>query len=327
MLVGREATFRSFWYPVCFEGELGADPVAASILGTDIVIWRSNDLTCAAVDRYPHRWAKLSLGEVLADGTLQCAYHSWQFGPDGQATHVPQLGADGHIPRGPALTSLPVASAYGLVWTSLSASPDRGIPDLPEWDDPDFRAIEIARTRFECSAPAVIDNNTDATHVVYVHRRSFGADQDPISTVPTVERTEFGLRIWGETPVANRPGDDGETVRMTDTEIWAPFIQVSRFHFPDGLTHILFKACCPRGDDTTEVFLSVIRSDTEIDSPAEDIISFERTIEAEDAHMLASLPAEFPLDPTLQSHTKYDRPRLELRRFYSDLVGSTEADG
>lgn len=36
------------------------------------------------------RLVPLSEGRVESDGTLQCAYHGWRFGDDGQCTRVPQ---------------------------------------------------------------------------------------------------------------------------------------------------------------------------------------------------------------------------------------------
>ena len=43
--------------------------------------------------------------------------------------------------------------------------------------------------RYRASAAAIIDNNTDSTHVAFVHSCSFGADQDPRVPVGSVQRT------------------------------------------------------------------------------------------------------------------------------------------
>ena len=46
-------------------------------------------------------------------------------------------------------------------------------------EDPRFDRIEIGVIRYGASTAAIIDNNTDSTHVAFVHSGSFGADQDP----------------------------------------------------------------------------------------------------------------------------------------------------
>ena len=173
---------------------------------------------------------------------------------------------------------------------------------------------------YRCSAAAIIDNNTDVTHVAFVHRGTFGAGQDPQLDAGTARRSPFGLVLEAETPVANRPGEDTATVRSSTTEIWAPFVQLSRMRFPDGLVHILFKGCCPTGDATTVVHLAVIRNDTDADAPAAEVARFEMAIEAEDQAMLATLPADFPLDLRAQVHLRHDRGGVLLRRMYADLT-------
>ena len=232
---------------------------------------------------------------------------------------VVQRDADGAVSARRTGGAVRTTESLGLVWASLVAEPGGGIPDLPEFTDPAYRCIPIGPIEVPASAAAIIDNNTDGTHVAYVHRGTFGAGQDPRFAVPHVERTSFGIRIVGEQPVANRPGEPAPTVRASTTEMWMPFVQLARMHFPDGLVHILFKACCPHDDRSTTVFFSVLRTDTEADASAADIIAFERAVELEDAGVLSTLPAGFPLDVTRQVHTRYDRPGIELRRAYTDL--------
>ena len=87
--------------------------------------------------------------------------------------------------------------------------------------------------------------------------------------------------------------------------------------------HILFKACCPRQDAATDVFVTVIRNDSQADTAADEIIDFERRVEDEDARVLATVPPEFPLDVTAQVHLRHDRAGMELRRLYAQLLHSS----
>ena len=227
-----------------------------------IVLWRTPDgrLRCA-VDRCPHRWAQLSKGTVT-DGRLVCPYHGWQFGPDGAVVEIPQLEAGAPLPPSACLQVLPTAEAYGMAWISLEPHPPAPIPTIPEFEDPRFDRIEIGVIRYHASAAAIIDNNTDSTHVAFVHSGSFGADQDPRVPIGSVQRSSFGISIsYGEMPVARIPTSQQPGTRHSVTEMWMPFVQVGRMHYSDGSTHILVKGCCPVQDGVTDVHLTVLRND------------------------------------------------------------------
>jgi phenylpropionate dioxygenase-like ring-hydroxylating dioxygenase large terminal subunit len=224
--------------------------------------------------------------------------------------------------------ALRVEEALGLVWVTLDAQPLQAIPVLAEFTDPRFRAIRIGVIRVAASAATVIDNNTDATHVAFVHEGSFGAGQDPRIPVSTVRRTGYGIEIaTGAMGVAAAPGGspdgaepDREEVRETRTEMWLPFTQIGRFVYSDGRTHVLFKALCPVDDKVTDVHFTVLRDDC--DDPADDEVvrRFELTVEHEDRAMLETLPAGFQLDPRALAHTAHDRPGIEYRRALAALL-------
>ena len=85
---GRE---HEWWLPVATEAELAPQrPLAVTLLGEPLVLWHDGAQAHAFTDRCPHRGARLSLGRVH-DGQLECPYHGWRFGGDGQCRHVPAL--------------------------------------------------------------------------------------------------------------------------------------------------------------------------------------------------------------------------------------------
>ena len=178
--------------------------------------------------------------------------------------------------------------------------------------------------RYHASAAAIIDNNTDSTHVAFVHSGSFGADQDPRVPVGTVQRTPFGISISsGEMPIACTPTSQQPGTRHSVTEMWLPFVQVGRMHYSDGSTHILVKGCCPVQDGVTDVHLAVLRNDLADSVDRQAIIDFELAVELEDKAVLDTLPAAFPLDPTLQAHTKHDRPGIAYRHALTDFLADS----
>lgn len=242
---------------------------------------------------------------------------------DGHVGATATVGDDAATP-----TALRVEEALGLVWVTLDAKPLQGIPVLAEFTDPRFRSIRIGVIRVAASAATVIDNNTDATHVAFVHEGSFGAGQDPRIPVSTVQRTGYGIEIaTAAMGVAATPGGspdraepDRDEVRETRTEMWLPFTQIGRFVYSDGRTHVLFKALCPVDDKATDVHFTVLRDDR--DDPADDDVvrRFELTVEDEDRAMLETLPAGFQLDPRALAHTAHDRPGIEYRRALAALL-------
>ena len=101
---------------------------------------------------------------------------------------------------------LPTELALDMVWVSLEADRLLPLPVVPQFEDSSFRRIEVAVIRYQTNAAAVIDNNTDETHVAFVHRTSFGNDQDPQIPVSLVERTSYGIEIRSEPmPIAELP--------------------------------------------------------------------------------------------------------------------------
>src|SRR5258706_15323621 len=72
------AKLTRFFYVACLAEELGASPLPRVIAGVPLVLFRSGGRAAALIDRCPHRNVPLSLGRVLADGRLECAYHGWQ---------------------------------------------------------------------------------------------------------------------------------------------------------------------------------------------------------------------------------------------------------
>jgi nitrite reductase/ring-hydroxylating ferredoxin subunit len=321
MLVTQEPALRRYGYPVAFSRAGDPGPLRRTVLGEEVVVWRAGDsgTAHAAVDRCPHRDAKLSKGWVAGDN-LVCPYHGWEFGCDGRLARVPQLDDGAPLPPKGRLGSVRCTERYGWVWVCLDDDPVGGLPEVPEWGADGWRVVPEYEWLFDCSAAHLVENNIDPAHIAFVHRESFGAGVDPRIDVPETTRTGYGMRFHAEVPVAGRPGESGTTVRVSTTDLWGPFCGVYRIAYPDGLVHIMMKACTPELDGHTRLLQQVVRNDGESDRPSADILAFDDKVEAEDQDILGGLPPDYPLAPTAQVHTRIDRPALELRRFYADIL-------
>src|SRR5712691_1897986 len=82
---------RRYWQPVAHSEELPPDgaPLAARLLGEDLVLFRDEHDRLGLLDRHcSHRGADLSYGR-LEDGGLRCAYHGWLYDTHGRCLEQP----------------------------------------------------------------------------------------------------------------------------------------------------------------------------------------------------------------------------------------------
>ena len=66
------------WHPVAFVSDLGARPLAATLMDRPLAIFRSGDAVAILEDRCPHRNVPLSGGRCVG-GQIECPYHGWRF--------------------------------------------------------------------------------------------------------------------------------------------------------------------------------------------------------------------------------------------------------
>ncbi|SNQ46057.1 Rieske (2Fe-2S) iron-sulfur domain protein [Frankia canadensis] len=320
LVISEHPVLRRFWYAVCFAGDLGGEPLARTVLGTPLVLWRASPgaAPSAALDRCPHREAPLS-GGWITDCHLVCPYHGWQWDAAGQTRWVPQF-PDAPLPTRGGLSMVAARERYGLVWVCLDDDAVVAIPPLPEYDDPAWRVVPEYEFAFACTAMHLLENNFDPGHIAFVHRGTFGNPARPELTDTVVTREPHGLRTRGEVPVESRPGELGATVRTTVSRLYAPFHAHIHITYPDGLRHLMVKAITPVDDTHCVLLQIVLRTDGEADRPAADIRAFDVAVENEDRELLETLPARFPLAPHLNVHARADRNSLAIRRLWTDLV-------
>ena len=163
---------RDFWYVVARASDVGAKPLARSVNGRALVVFRDDAGAARVLDAVcPHRGANLAHGRVV-DGTIACPYHGWRFDGGGRCTLVP---GSGDIPRGRAADSFPVIEQQGLVWTCLG-TPVTPPPRFDVLDDPALHAF-----CYELVAPVPFDwwveNALDFAHLPFVHPSTIG-DRD-----------------------------------------------------------------------------------------------------------------------------------------------------
>lgn len=334
MILSQHPVLRRFWYMLTPAAALDDGPVAARLLGEDIVLWRGADGTpVAAVDRCRHRSAKLSAGWV-EDGCIVCPYHGWAYDASGACVRVPQL-AEGRTVNAPVAT-FACAERYNYIWVCLG-EPLYGIPEIPEFDMPEIRQVPEFDEVWDVMPLRIIENDFDMAHLTYVHRASFGP-RDPKPPKVDLEETGDGFIARYAVPVrnpevqkANLRMNTGETMRRSTNRYFMPFFRSGRIDYPNGLVHVLVTACTPVDDNRTRFVQFVLRSDSEADAPAEQVRAFDRQVTQEDRYILEGTGPEVPLSPQdpAQVHIVSDRPGLLMRRKLDAVFadhGETTAD-
>lgn len=165
---------RDRWFVVLEVGEVprrGA--MATRRLGQDLVFWRGVDgAVHGAVDRCPHRGAKLSPGKVVA-GELECPFHGFRFAGDGACTAIP-VHPERKPPGAMRLGSFPVREAHGFVWVWTGPSEPSPEP-VPFFD---FAGWSWAGSGF--TEPVAnhhsraVENQLDYPHLPFVHPGTIG---------------------------------------------------------------------------------------------------------------------------------------------------------
>ena len=199
---------RSWWHPVIAADELGGAPLAARLLGEDLVLWRdASGAAHAFANRCPHRGTKLSLGRVVEGGTrLECPYHGWQFEATGQCALIPAL-PDFTPPPSHRACHFEALEAHGLVWLRLQNS-DTALPAFEAEHDPHLRKLLCGPYTVAASAPRIVENFLDMAHFGFVHEGWLGDRAHTALADYRIEPTPAGFVASGcqaLQPVARNP--------------------------------------------------------------------------------------------------------------------------
>lgn len=327
-----QSALRDCWYPVAESADLdraaeGSQPISIRLLAEPFVIWRTaSGAVAAAPDRCPHREAPLSIGSV-ADGVLTCVYHGWSFGNNGACIDVPSSGPDASIPPTAHLPCVHVEELYGLIWLCIG-TPTGPIPAIAHDQDPAFRRINTGVEPWAVSAVRMVDNFMDVSHFPYVHIGTFGGAQDP--AVAKVELNQLDEAFFGyayevdasnpEEAQAISGSTDDVVHRKMSTGFHLPFLVRSTIKYEDGLEHILLLSSTPV-DDTHSLFTFVVWRNDDHSLDPEETIAFDRAIGAEDKVMLEQIPGTLPLDRVGLANVQSDKPSVEWRRRFAQLIG------
>ena len=161
------------WHPVTRVPDLAESrPIAARLLGEDLVLWRAGDDIFAWRDLCVHRVARLSLGRLIDGVRLECPYHGWTYYTDGRCVMMPAHPAQ-MPPSKARVQTFRARAAYAVVWVTLGSSAS-GIPSFSMVNDPAYNVLMVGPYRVKASGPRIIEYFLDIGHLPFVHEGLLG---------------------------------------------------------------------------------------------------------------------------------------------------------
>lgn len=163
------------WYAILASRELPqGKPLALTRFAMPLVAFRTGEGISVMLDRCPHRGVKLSNGCVQADNIV-CPFHGLAFNRQGQCERIPVQGPDTAIPKALQATTYKSRELHGFIFIWWGQEPDT-LPDI-EWFNEELAGCDGPYEHWaECEVGLSrnIENQMDAAHLPFVHKRSIG---------------------------------------------------------------------------------------------------------------------------------------------------------
>lgn len=187
------------WYVCAWDGEIDRTPLARTICGEPIMLYRRLDRSVVAMrDACPHRLLPLSMGIKEGDN-IRCRYHGLVLDSFGQAAEMP-MKADS-VNKAICVQTYPVIEKHRLIWIWIGEAEKADpalLPDFWPCSAPGW-TFDGGYNRIACDYRLVIDNLMDLTHETYVHNGSIGQaeiNETPIET--RVQGNDVFVSRWME---------------------------------------------------------------------------------------------------------------------------------
>jgi phenylpropionate dioxygenase-like ring-hydroxylating dioxygenase large terminal subunit len=317
-----------FWFPVLPSANLKDTPIAVTVLGRSVVLWRDRDGHPAALEnRCRHRSAALSDGHVDGAGHLHCPYHGWIFAEDGRCLQIPQQ-PDLPLSQRFNVPAYRCAEHCGQIWISLHNSPRLPLPQFARADDQQFRLIQGFYEVWNCSPFRVIENGLDNFHHHFVHQGILNAPspipepiEGPITT--TADGLEFRIPLsLHNTSTLEATIDSGmERLKVQRTVRWiAPLGLTLDLDWPNGKKQTIALFATPKDASSCTILRFYWRNDSEADIKADDVIAFERELIDQDRYILEAMPKGLDPWPAEELLIEADQPIAKMRQLLQKFL-------
>ena len=246
--VKKPAGFHQSWYAIARSDEVRAgEVIGRDFLDGRAIAYRAENGEAVVMNAYcRHLGADLSMGKVVGND-IQCAFHHWQYGPDGGCTKIP---ASEKIPKAARMFKYPTVEKWGLIWAFNGAAPLFDVPEFVDYaeSDLDIRTAEAFDLPVEPWVP--FTNSMDFQHLRVLHGLKIECDPDAIEVGDY--RIQYDVRF--EDP---NLGVFDQRIRVTGTNTIALAGRLNGMAIlsmatgtptPDGRTHGWSVTATPRAE-------------------------------------------------------------------------------
>lgn len=244
----KPAGFHQSWYAIARSDEVRAgEVIGRDFLDGRAIAYRAENGEAVVMNAYcRHLGADLSMGKVVGND-IQCAFHHWQYGPDGGCTKIP---ASEKIPKAARMFKYPTVEKWGLIWAFNGAKPLFDVPEFVDYAEPDLdiRTAEAFDLPVEPWVP--FTNSMDFQHLRVLHGLKIECDPDAIEVGDY--RIQYDVRF--EDP---NLGVFDQRIRVTGTNTIALAGRLNGMAIlsmatgtptPDGRTHGWSVTATPRAE-------------------------------------------------------------------------------
>jgi phenylpropionate dioxygenase-like ring-hydroxylating dioxygenase large terminal subunit len=269
---------RNQWYVAGWDREIDRTPLARTICGEPIMLYRKFDRSVVALhDACPHRLLPLSMGIKEGDN-IRCRYHGLLVNSEGRAIEMPVSTERVHSSI--CTKAYPVVERHRFVWVWIGdaekADPSL-VPDFWPCSHPDW-TFDGGYYHIKCDYRLVIDNLMDLTHETHVHQGSIGQPEileSPIETHTdgnrvTVSRWMAGIDappFWRDALMAAGPVDRWQICHfltpssvIIDVGVAPVGAGATIDQHDQGVRGFVIDAMTPESDTTTHYFWGMARN-------------------------------------------------------------------
>jgi len=215
---------RRYWQPVALTSDLGKRPLAITVMGEELVLFRDDSGKVGLLSRYcPHRAVDLSYGRI-ENGGLRCLYHGWLMDHRGRCLDQPAEPVESTYKDEIRHTAYPCREAAGAIFAYLGPGEAPLFPNFHFLSAPDAH-VHQCKLFHTCNYLQANEGNIDPAHLSFLHsfakphadRREEAQKLQGVlinNTRPkiSIARTRYGLRIF-----ATRAAETGKNyVRITN---------------------------------------------------------------------------------------------------------------
>jgi phenylpropionate dioxygenase-like ring-hydroxylating dioxygenase large terminal subunit len=263
-----------WWYPVCFNKELGWEsPYPIELFGEPLVLYRGPDGKPVCLqDKCPHRSVPLSIGRITSIRQLQCRYHGWTFNEKGNCVNIPSFASDKPVPPRVCVVTYPTHVIEGMVFVwpgdpeKCSLDPKYFPPTPPEVE----RETGEAKNGWNAYDQNVdqdyawyplVENLLDPAHLQFTHEGTQGKYIAPVEqSVP--EATNYEVY-----DIENIPGAFAAKIRTDKTTkpqdniitFFPPYTVRIEIKFGNGWRFHQMHYCVPVSKTRTRLLLRSMR--------------------------------------------------------------------